>query len=89
MVEVDRMTRRGATLNVFPPTTTRGSRRSWQDLARRNGGRVLAPRPRVRLGQYVVSDYLSRRAGRRPVTPADGASRGGRRPRPGVRDPGP
>ncbi len=64
VAEVDRMTRRGATINVFqldddPRLTT-----FVQDLARRNGGRVFMPDPR-RLGQYVVSDYLRSRAGRR------------------------
>jgi uncharacterized protein with von Willebrand factor type A (vWA) domain len=64
VVEVDRMTRRGATLNVFQLDDDPRLTAFMQDLARRNGGRVLLPDPR-RLGQYVVSDYLSRRAGRR------------------------
>jgi uncharacterized protein with von Willebrand factor type A (vWA) domain len=34
------------------------------ELARRNGGRVFSPRPE-RLGEYVVSDYLRARRGRR------------------------
>ncbi len=63
VVEVDRMTRRGATLNVFQLDDDPRLTHFMQDLARRNGGRVLLPDPR-RLGQYVVSDYLSRRAGR-------------------------
>jgi uncharacterized protein with von Willebrand factor type A (vWA) domain len=63
VVEVDRMTRRGATLNVFQLDDDPRLTAFMQDLARRNGGRVLLPDPR-RLGQYVVSDYLSRRAGR-------------------------
>ena len=33
-------------------------------LGRRNGGRVLMP-SRGRLGEYVVSDYLRARRGRR------------------------
>jgi uncharacterized protein with von Willebrand factor type A (vWA) domain len=33
-------------------------------VARRNGGRVFTPSPE-RLGQYVVSDYLAARRGRR------------------------
>jgi uncharacterized protein with von Willebrand factor type A (vWA) domain len=61
---VDRMTRRGATLNVFQLDDDPRLTSFMQDLARRNGGRVLLPDPR-RLGQYVVSDYLSRRGGRR------------------------
>ena len=64
VVEVDRMTRRGATLNVFQLDDDPRLTRFMQDLARRNGGRVLLPDP-ARLGQYVVSDYLSRRGGRR------------------------
>jgi uncharacterized protein with von Willebrand factor type A (vWA) domain len=64
VVEVDRMTRRGATLNVFQLDDDPRLTSFMQDLARRNGGRVLLPDPR-RLGQYVVSDYLSRRGGRR------------------------
>ena len=64
VVEVDRMTRRGATLNVFQLDDDPRLTSFMQDLARRNGGRVLLPDPR-RLGQYVVSDYLSRRSGHR------------------------
>jgi uncharacterized protein with von Willebrand factor type A (vWA) domain len=64
VVEVDRMTRRGATLNVFQLDDDPRLTSFMQDLARRNGGRVLLPDPR-RLGQYVVSDYLARRTGRR------------------------
>ncbi len=64
VVEVDRMTRRGATLNVFQLDDDPRLTAFMQDLARRNGGRVLLPDPR-RLGQFVVSDYLSRRTGRR------------------------
>jgi uncharacterized protein with von Willebrand factor type A (vWA) domain len=64
VVEVDRMTRRGATLNVFQLDDDPRLTAFMQDLARRNGGRVLLPDPR-RLGQYVVSDYLARRTGPR------------------------
>jgi uncharacterized protein with von Willebrand factor type A (vWA) domain len=63
VAEVDRMTRRGATLNVFALDDEPRLVAFMQELARRNGGRVLQPDPR-RLGQYVVRDYLSRRAGR-------------------------
>ena len=58
------VSRRGATLNVFQLDDDPRLTAFMQDLARRNGGRVLLPDPR-RLGQYVVCDYLSRRAGRR------------------------
>lgn len=64
VAEVDRMTRRGATLNVFQLDDDPRLTAFMQELAQRNGGRVLLPDPR-RLGQYVVSDYLSRRGGRR------------------------
>jgi uncharacterized protein with von Willebrand factor type A (vWA) domain len=64
VAEVDRMTRRGATLNVFALDDDPRLLGFSQELARRNGGRVLQPDPQ-RLGQYVVSDYLARRAGRR------------------------
>lgn len=64
VAEVDRMTRRGAALNVFALDDEPRLIGFMQELARRNGGRVLAPDPR-RLGQYVVSDYLARRGGRR------------------------
>ncbi|HEX4699238.1 MAG TPA: hypothetical protein VH857_07765 [Actinomycetes bacterium] len=62
VVEVDRMTRRGATLNIFQLDDDLRLTSFMQDLARRNGGRVLLPDP-ARLGQFVVSDYLSRRGG--------------------------
>ena len=64
VAEVDRMTRRGAALNVFALDDEPRLISFLQELARRNGGRVLQPDPR-RLGQYVVSDYLARRGGRR------------------------
>ncbi len=64
VAEVDRMTRRGAALNVFALDDDPRLLGFMQELARRNGGRVLQPDPR-RLGQYVVSDYLSRRSGGR------------------------
>jgi uncharacterized protein with von Willebrand factor type A (vWA) domain len=35
-----------------------------ESLAQRNGGRVFSPSP-DRLGDYVVSDYLRARRGRR------------------------
>jgi uncharacterized protein with von Willebrand factor type A (vWA) domain len=35
-----------------------------EEVARRNGGRVFSPGP-DRLGDYVVSDYLNARRGRR------------------------
>lgn len=64
VAEVDRMTRRGATLNVFLLDDDPRLEAFVQEVARRNGGRVLSPSPE-RLGQYVVSDYLRMRKGRR------------------------
>ena len=64
VAEVDRMTRRGATVNVFQLDDDPRLTAFVQELARRNGGRVFLPDAR-RLGQYVVSDYLDRRSGRR------------------------
>jgi uncharacterized protein with von Willebrand factor type A (vWA) domain len=62
LAEVDTMTRRRATINVFQldddPRLTAFSR----EVARRNGGRVFLPSPQ-RLGDYVVSDYLRARRG--------------------------
>ncbi len=60
LAEVDRMTRRGGTINVFLLDDDPGLEAFVQEVARRNGGRVLSPSPE-RLGQYIVSDYLRRR----------------------------
>lgn len=63
--EVDSVTRRGATLNVFMLGEDEGLARFVDAVARRNGGRVFTP-TLDRLGDYVVADYLrSRRGGRR------------------------
>lgn len=64
MAEVDKMTRRGATLNVFMLADDGRLISFVEEVARRNGGRVFAPSA-DRLGEYVVSDYLRtrRRAG--------------------------
>ena len=64
VAEVDRMTRRGATLNVFLLDDDPRLAAFVQEVARRNGGRVLSPSAE-RLGQYVVRDYLRMRRGRR------------------------
>ena len=62
LAEVDRMTRRGATLNVFMLGDEPRLRDFVEEVARRNGGRVFSP-DADRLGEYVVSDFLrSRRA---------------------------
>jgi len=64
LAEVERITRRGATINVFMLDDEPRLVAFVEHLAQRNGGRVLAPDPE-RLGEYVVSDYLRARRGRR------------------------
>jgi uncharacterized protein with von Willebrand factor type A (vWA) domain len=64
MAEVEKLSRRGATINVFmlddePPLV-----RFVESVARRNGGRVFSPSVE-RLGEFVVSDYIRARRGRR------------------------
>ena len=64
MAQVEAITRRGAAINVFmlddePPLV-----RFVERIAARNGGRVFSPDP-ARLGEYVVTDYLRARRGRR------------------------
>ncbi|MDQ6716392.1 MAG: hypothetical protein M3Z83_09815 [Actinomycetota bacterium] len=62
--EVDAMTRYGVPLNFFLLGDDPGLARFVDSVARRNGGRVFTPEV-GRLGEYVVSDYLRARAGRR------------------------
>ncbi len=64
LAEADKMTRRGATLNVFMLAEDQGLVDFVEKLAKRNGGRVFAPSS-DKLGDYVVSDYLRARRGRR------------------------
>ena len=64
MAEVERVTRRGATINVFMLDDEPRLVEFVEHLAARNGGRVFSPDP-SRLGEYVVSDYLRSRRGRR------------------------
>lgn len=64
VAEVDALTRYGATINTFMLGDDPGLRRFVDAIARRNGGRVFTP-SLDRLGQYVVSDYLRTRRGRR------------------------
>ena len=64
MAEVERVTRRGATINVFMLDDRPRLVEFVEAIAERNGGRVFAPDP-ARLGEYVVSDYLRARRGRR------------------------
>jgi len=63
MAEVVKLTRRGATINVFMLDTDPNLVRFVDGLAKTNGGRVFTPSP-DRLGDYVVSDYLRARRGR-------------------------
>jgi len=64
LAEVDKMTRRGATLNVFSLDEDPRLVAFLDEVARRNGGRVFTP-DAERLGTYVVSDYLRQRRGAR------------------------
>jgi uncharacterized protein with von Willebrand factor type A (vWA) domain len=64
LAEVDKMTRRRATMNVFMLAEDERLTAFVEEVARRNGGRVLSAVPE-NLGEYVVSDFLrSRRNGR-------------------------
>jgi uncharacterized protein with von Willebrand factor type A (vWA) domain len=64
LAEVLRLTKRGANINVFMLDEEPRLIRFVQTLARLNHGRVFAPAT-DRLGDYVVSDYLRTRGGRR------------------------
>jgi uncharacterized protein with von Willebrand factor type A (vWA) domain len=63
MAEVERISRRGATINVFMLDDEPGLVHFVESLAQRNGGRVFSA-DADRLGEYVVSDYLRSRRGR-------------------------
>jgi uncharacterized protein with von Willebrand factor type A (vWA) domain len=65
LAEVDKMTRRRAPLNIFMLVDDERLTAFVEEVARRNGGRVLRAQP-DRLGEYVVRDFLrTRRKGRR------------------------
>jgi uncharacterized protein with von Willebrand factor type A (vWA) domain len=64
MAEVVKLTRSGATINVFMLDDEPRLVQFVERLARLNGGRVFAT-DSDRLGDYVVSDYLRARRGRR------------------------
>jgi uncharacterized protein with von Willebrand factor type A (vWA) domain len=64
LAEVERCTRRGATINVFMLDDDPRLVAFMQEVGRRNGGRVFQPK-RGALGEYVVADYLDNRRGRR------------------------
>jgi uncharacterized protein with von Willebrand factor type A (vWA) domain len=64
LAEVERCTRRGATINVFMLDDDPRLVSFMEEVGRRNGGRVFLPRAGA-LGEYVVADYLRARRGRR------------------------
>jgi uncharacterized protein with von Willebrand factor type A (vWA) domain len=64
MSQVDQLARYGAALNIFMLGDDPGLARFVDAVARRAGGRVFTP-DLSRLGEYVVSDYLRVRRGRR------------------------
>lgn len=64
VVEVDQLTRYGASLNMFMLGEDPGLQRFVDAIARRSGGRVFTPEPED-LSRYVVSDYVRARRGRR------------------------
>jgi uncharacterized protein with von Willebrand factor type A (vWA) domain len=64
LAEVDKMTRRHAMLNIFMLADDDRLSAFVDNVARRNGGRVLRAAPE-HLGEYVVSDFLRTRGARR------------------------
>ncbi len=64
LAEVERCTRRGATINVFMLDDDPRLVEFMREVGRRNGGRLFLPKPGA-LGEYVVADYLRSRGGRR------------------------
>jgi uncharacterized protein with von Willebrand factor type A (vWA) domain len=64
LAEVERCTRRGATINIFMLDDERRLVEFMHEIGRRNGGRVFLPNTGA-LGEYVVADYLKSRNGRR------------------------
>ena len=64
LAEVDKMTRRHAALNIFMLAEDDRLSAFVDNVARRNGGRVLRAQPE-HLGEYVVNDFLRTRGARR------------------------
>jgi uncharacterized protein with von Willebrand factor type A (vWA) domain len=60
LAEVDKMTRRRAIMNIFMLADDERLASFVDEVARRNGGRVLRAMPES-LGQYVVTDFLRTR----------------------------
>ena len=63
LAEVDKLTRRGVTINVFMLDDEPRLVEFIDEVARRNKGRVFSADTQ-NLGSYVVSDYLTSRTGR-------------------------
>jgi len=63
LAEVDKMTRRHAALNIFMLADDDRLAAFVDNVAKRNGGRVLRAAPE-RLGEYVVNDFLRARGAR-------------------------
>jgi uncharacterized protein with von Willebrand factor type A (vWA) domain len=64
LAEVDKMTKRRAALNIFMLADDDRLSAFVDNVARRNGGRVLRSAPE-HLGEYVVNDFLRTRGARR------------------------
>jgi uncharacterized protein with von Willebrand factor type A (vWA) domain len=64
LAEVDKMTRRHAALNIFMLADDAGLSAFVDNVARRNGGRVLQAAPE-HLGEYVIRDFLRTRGASR------------------------
>jgi len=60
LAEVDKMTRRHATMNIFMLADDAGLSAFVENVAKRNGGRVLQAAPE-HLGEYVIRDFLHSR----------------------------
>jgi uncharacterized protein with von Willebrand factor type A (vWA) domain len=60
LAEVDKMTKRRAALNIFMLADDERLTAFVEEVARRNGGRVLRAAPE-RLGEFVVRDFLNTR----------------------------
>ena len=60
LAEVDKMTRRHATMNIFMLADDAGLTAFVDNVAKRNGGRVLQAAPE-HLGEYVIRDFLHSR----------------------------
>ncbi|MDQ2812336.1 MAG: hypothetical protein M3Z75_10795 [Actinomycetota bacterium] len=64
LAEVDKMTRRHAALNIFMLADDARLSAFVDNVAKRNGGRVLQAAPE-RLGEYVIRDFLRTRGSSR------------------------